>query len=110
ENDAINGVFFTPEAYQDLDQFTYYLQLVFNKKLLIINNMYSNTKYVKEIELSVATLDNFHSFSHYFLIYNNQISGPYQLQEEFLALSPNWYKNKPIIQAFNNGHIYLVAS
>lgn len=108
DNGEVKGVFFTPESYYDLHTFTYYLQLVFTKQLLIVNNIYSSSQFTKEVELTRATLDNFYSFSHYFFVNGNNLSGPYQLGEDFSGLNPNYYKNKPIIQAFHQGNIYVI--
>lgn len=108
DNGIIKGIYFTPDAFGDLDTFTYYLQLVFAKQLLIVNNIYSASPFSKEITLQPATLDNFHAFIPYYYKNGNEVSGPFILEEAFIGLNPNYYKNKPIIQAFNTGNIYII--
>lgn len=109
ENGEIKGVYFTPESYQELGNFTYYLQLVFSQQLLIVNNIYSSSPFIREVTLVPATLDNLHSFTHYFFINGQDISGPYQLGEDIRGLNPNYYKNKQILQAFNQGRMYVIG-
>lgn len=109
EKDELKGIYFTPDAFGDLDLFTYYLQLVFDKQLLIVNNMYSASPFTKEISLAQGTLDNFHAYSPYYYKNGNEVSGPFILGEEFIGLNPNYYKNRPIIQAFNAGNIYIIT-
>ncbi|EHO13855.1 hypothetical protein [Myroides odoratimimus] len=108
EDGALNGVYFTPDSIT-LDVFSKYLQLVFSQKILIINNFYSVSPFTSEINLERATEDWFHAFSPYFVKRGNEISGPFVLGEEYHSLNPRFYKNKPIIEEFNNGNIYLVA-
>lgn len=109
EDNKLQDVLVTPDAPDDLKTFTYYLQLVFEKKILIPNNYYSSSEFIKEITLKSATEETLRAFCCYYYINHNEVSGPYILEEDFWRLNPNYYKNKPIIQAFNQGLIYVIG-
>lgn len=106
----VSGVLKTPDEPNCRSTFQEYLLLIFEKRVLIPDNIYCNSHFQKEVLLVPAKINDLKRFSSYFNIIGDDIRGPFQLMEDFIYLDNNYYPNRLLINEFKNNRLFVIVN
>lgn len=90
------------------DTFAYLLIQFYNKKILIVDHMYSNAPFSKKHSLKTADLYDLWKGNYYFYFNGIDFNGPYQMNTSFDTL-PNNFQARNFLEAQRKGLLYVLS-